>query len=144
MVIVFFARGRVGYFHLSIVQVHFVFCRLNFIVPFPYLIKYYNIMFIIVIVFWFGSDKPAGLFFFFAPPSLLSILTPLVFSSSSVYLSYFILCFHAPVFGKTLLHELPISYSHTEWYLFSRNEIILGRRVCCQKITIIILFSVWE
>ena len=28
------------------------------------------------------------------------------------------LCFHARVFGKTLLHEFHISYSHTEWYLF--------------------------
>ena len=38
-------------------------------------------------------------------------------------------CSHARVFGKTLAHEFPISYSHTEWYLhFSRGEIVcLGR-----------------
>ena len=29
-------------------------------------------------------------------------------------------CSHAGVFGKTLVHEFPISYNHTEWYfLFS-------------------------
>ena len=25
-------------------------------------------------------------------------------------------CSHAWVFGKTLMHEFPVSYSHTEWY----------------------------
>ena len=34
-------------FQFSIVQVHFVFCLMNFIVLFNYIIKYYHIMFII-------------------------------------------------------------------------------------------------
>ena len=34
-------------------------------------------------------------------------------------------CSHAQVFGKTLVHEVPISLSRTEWYLlFSRGDMI--------------------
>ena len=44
----------------------------------------------IIIVFWLGSDRLSGLLFF-VPDLLLSLLTPLFLSSSSVYLSYFIL-----------------------------------------------------
>ena len=57
----------------------------------------------------------------------------------AVFVCFFIL-FHsfssqARVFGKTLAHEFPISYSHTKWYLlFLRNN---GRRVVGQKLTII-------
>ena len=40
-------------FHFSIVQLHFGFCYVNFIVLFPYLIKYYHIMFIIIIIIIF-------------------------------------------------------------------------------------------
>ena len=51
------------------------------------------------------------------------------------YLTFFVCFFvlfdsyrsHAQVFGKTLLHEFPITYSHAEWYvLFSRGEIVLA------------------
>ena len=35
--------------HFSIVQVHFVFCQLNFILLFSFLIKYYHIWFIIIV-----------------------------------------------------------------------------------------------
>ena len=82
------------------------------------------IIIIIIIVFWFGSDRPSGLIFFvhayFFPYSRLSYL-----------LCFFVLfhsyCSHAQVFGRTLVHEFPISYSHTEWYLFfSRGEIGLA------------------
>ena len=41
--------------HFSVVQVHFVFCQLNFIVLFPFLLKYYHILYIII-VFRLGSD----------------------------------------------------------------------------------------
>ena len=40
----------------------FCFCLLNFIVLFPFFIKYYNIVFIII-VFRLGSDKPGFLLF---------------------------------------------------------------------------------
>ena len=43
--------------HFSIVQVHFVFCQLNFIVLFPFLIKYYHILFIVIVFRLLGSDK---------------------------------------------------------------------------------------
>ena len=42
-------------FHFSNVYVHFVFCQLNFIVLFPFHIKYYHILFIII--FRLDSDK---------------------------------------------------------------------------------------
>ena len=51
--------------------------------------KYYHIFFIII-VFWFGCDRPSGLLLF-VPAVLFSILTPLFCPSSSFSLSYFIL-----------------------------------------------------
>ena len=83
---------------------------------FPFLIKYCHIMFIII-VFWLGNDRPSGLFFlssplYFFPYSHLSSYLLLLF----LYLFIFC-CFHVQVCGKTLVHELHISYSHTEWYL---------------------------
>ena len=54
-----------------------------------------------------------------------SILTLLFLASSFVSLSYFIFPVPMRECGKTLVHEFPISYSHTEWYLlFSRNDMI--------------------
>ena len=94
----------------------FYFFQLNFIMLIPFLIKYYIIMFIIIVA-WLGCDRPSELLFI-VPALLLSILMPLLFHSC---------CSHAWVFGKTLVHEFPISYSHTEWYLlFSRGEIVLA------------------
>ena len=38
---------------------------------------------------------------------------------------------HARAFGKTLVHELPISYSNTEWYLlFSDSATMYKCRMC--------------
>ena len=72
----------------------------------------------IIIVFWLGCDRPSGLLFF-VPALLLSILTPLLILA--FFVCFFILfhscCSHAQVFGKTLVHEFSISYSHSEWYL---------------------------
>ena len=67
----------------------FINYKLNRIVLFPYLVKYYNVLFLIII-FWLGCDRPSGLVFF-VPVLLLSILTPLFLPSSSVSLSYFVL-----------------------------------------------------
>ena len=80
--------------------------------------------------------------FFFVPALLLSILTPLSLPSSSVSLSYFILavCMRE-CFG------FPMSYSHTEWYLFfSRGEMVcnLGRSFVYQnhiKVNYVILLT---
>ena len=94
--------------HFSNIKVHFVFCQLKFIVLFLFLIKYYHIFFIII-VFWLGCDRPSGLLLF-VPAVLFSILTPLFCVSSSVL--FHSCCSHAWVFGKTLVHEFPVSYSH--------------------------------
>ena len=84
----FIMRGTVdglSYFdYLSL----FCFLLIEFHCTFPYLIKYYHIMFIII-VFWLDSDSPSALFF--VPALLLSILSPLFLPSSSDSLSYFIL-----------------------------------------------------
>ena len=73
----------------------------------PYYDYYYYYYYCILI----RSDSPSGLFF--RARLLLFILAHLVLPSSYVSLSYFILAVHM---RKTLMHELPISYSHTEWY----------------------------
>ena len=63
------------------------------------------------------------------------ILMPLFCVSSSVSLSYFVpCCSHAQVFWKTLVHEFPMSYSHTEWSLpFSRGEIVYRPKLRLSK-----------
>ena len=57
--------------------------------------------------------RPSGLLFSFEPALLLSILMSLF--------CFFILFHscrsHAQMFGKTLVNEFLISYSHTEWNL---------------------------
>ena len=73
--------------HFSNIYLHFVFCQLNFILLFKFLIKYYHILFIII-AFWLGCDRPSGLLLFL-PALLLSIPTTLLLPSSSVSLSYF-------------------------------------------------------
>ena len=77
-------------FHFSIVQVHCFFV-VEFYCTFPFLIKRYHTMFI-VIVFKFGIDGPSGLIVFHGRFTSF-ILTPLVLyiPSSSVSFSYFIL-----------------------------------------------------
>ena len=50
-------------FHFLIVQVHFVLCQLNFIVLYPFLLKY-QILFVIIIVFRLGSNKLVSCFFY--------------------------------------------------------------------------------
>ena len=52
--------------HFSIVQVHFVFRQLNFIVFFLFLIKYDHVLFIII-VFKLGSHKLVSCFFYLFP-----------------------------------------------------------------------------
>ena len=59
--------------HFSNISVHFVFCQLNFIVLFPFLIKYYHIWFIII-VFWLGCDWPSCLLCIFPYLRLSSYL----------------------------------------------------------------------
>ena len=94
--------GEGGWFvTFRIFQSILFFWHLNFIVLFPFIIKYYHSLFIII-VFWSGSDRPSGLLLF-VPGSLVTI-----------FVCFFVLfrfcCSHARVFGKTLVHEFPMSY----------------------------------
>ena len=95
---------------ISLYFFHFLqnFTRLNY--------YYYCIMYI----FRLGCDRPSGLLlfvpavlFFHTHASLLSVFVCLIVLFHSCWS-------HTWVFGKTLVHEFPVSYSHTEWYsLFS-------------------------
>ena len=101
-------------------QFCFVFCYLNFIELFPYLIKYTQISFFIIVFYWVAIGRRN--FFFIVPALLLSILTPLFLPSSPGSLSYFILA----IAGLECLGKhtswVPISYCHTEWYLLISNN----------------------
>ena len=108
---------------------------MNFITLFPFLIKYYHILFIII-VFWLGCDTPSGLLLF-VPVLLFSMLTPLFLPSSSVSLSYFVLA--VPMrecFGKhsCMRSPCPIAILNGT-FLFSRGEIVcnLGRSFVYQN-----------
>ena len=58
--------GRWLIFHFSIVQVHFLFVNWILLYFFPFMIKYCQIMFSII-VFWLGSDRPSGIHFVLCP-----------------------------------------------------------------------------
>ena len=57
------------------------------------------------------------IYFFLVRCDYIHIHSPLL----TFFLCFFILfqscCSHAQVFGRTLVHEFPIFYSHTEWNL---------------------------
>ena len=80
-------RGRVDDFSFFECSSPFCFFWIEFlIILFPIFIKYYHIMFIII-VFWIGCNRPSGLLWL----GPLSKLTILFLPSSSVSLSDFIL-----------------------------------------------------
>ena len=117
---IFIFGGGSMIFYFSIVQVHF-FGYLNFFVLFSFLIKYYHIMFIIIL-FWLGSEDVWASFFLARFASFHSHASLLTFFVCLLVL-FHSCCSHARVFVKTFVHEFPISYSHTESYLlFSRNR----------------------
>ena len=61
--------------------------------------------------------------FFFSQPHYYFSYSSIAFFCCFVLFQY--CCCHAQVFGRTLLREFFISYSHTELYLFfSRGEIV--------------------
>ena len=111
----FLGWGRVHYFSFFGCLSPLCFLLIEFHCSFfHFFIKYYQIMFIII-VFWLGSDRPSELLF---------LSCPLCFFPHSRFTSYllrlfFVLfrfcCSHARVFGKTHVYEFRISYSHTEW-----------------------------
>ena len=83
-----------------------------------YKIIQYYVMFINTVC-WLGCDRLSGLLLF-VPALFPSILTTPFLFSSGFFVLFHSWCSHAWVFGKTLLREFPVSYSHTGWYfLFS-------------------------
>ena len=125
--------------NFSIIKDHFVFCELNFIVLFQFLIKYYHVF--IIIVFWLGSDRPSGLLSYM-PALFLSTLTPPFSYRLCLFILFHSCCSHARVFGKTLVHEFPcpIAILNGTFFFFSKRH---DRNVAYQKqtiITIIIIF----
>ena len=59
----------------------------------------------------------------------------LIFFSFSVLFHFW--CSHAQVFGKTLVHDFLISYSHTEWYfIFSDSATTSAqKRIRCEMVS---------
>ena len=63
---------------------------------------------------WF---RPSGLLFFFLARFTSFQTHASLLTSFCFFVLFHSCCSHAGVFPKTLVHEFPISYSHTEWYL---------------------------
>ena len=77
----------------------------------------------IIIVFWVGRDSCWD--YIFLGARFTSFHTPASLLTVFCFFILFYSCFsHSPVFGKTLVHEFLISYSHTEWYLFLSDSAI--------------------
>ena len=61
----------------------------------------------------------------------------LLTSSVCLFILFHSCCSHTRLFGKTLVHEFPISYSHTEWYFFFdlwKQWIIIGNGALINKL----------
>ena len=57
-----------------------------------------------------------------SPPNQYTFLVTFFFC---LFVFFHSCCSHAQAFGKTLVHEFPISYTPTEWhFIFSRNDMI--------------------
>ena len=55
--------------------------------------------------------------FNFGPAVLISHIYSMLLAFFLCFFVLFQCCSHVLVFGKTIVHEFPISYSHTEWYI---------------------------
>ena len=113
---------------------------IEFHCTFPYLIKLYSVMFIII-VFWLGSDRPSGFIFscplYFFPYSCFSYI-----HRRFLYLISLFLFPCASVWENT--HQwvpnflvIPIGI-----FFFEKRHDRNGRRVSCQKRTIIIMIII--
>ena len=94
----------------------YFFCSLNFIVRLPIsykILPYYVYYYCILII----SLYVVGTFFFFRI-RFTSFHPHASLLTFSFFVLFHFVCSHARMFGKTLVHELHISYSHTELYLF--------------------------
>ena len=131
----FLIRGRVyDFFIFWLFKFILFFVNWISLYFFPFVIKYYHIMFIII-VFWWGCDRPSGLLLLVSA-LLLSILTPSFLPSSSDSLSYFVLAVpmreclrkHSCMSSPCLIAIL------NGTFLFLRGEIVcLGRNFVYQN-----------
>ena len=122
-------------FHFSIVHFHFIFCWWNFIVLFPYRIKYYYILFITV-VFWLGIDRPSGL--------LLFVSSRFTFFHSHDSLLTLSVCFLVFTFAFPMRECLGKHSCMSSYFLIAtlngacsfarRNGPLFCRRFACQKL----------
>ena len=119
------SRGRVDGLSFFDYLGPFCFLLIEFHCTFSISYKFFYQIIFIIIVFRLGCDMPSELLLF-VPAVLFSILMPLFCPSSSVSFFYFILAVPMRECKKILVHEFPVSYSHTEWYflisLFGARE----------------------
>ena len=100
----------------------FRFCKLNFIILFPLIIKYYYIMFIII-VFWLGRDRPSGLFFCTHFAS---------FPAQAYLLTLFVCFFHtlSGRIGKVVASHAEVARSIPSWaetaLIYTMHEALRG------------------
>ena len=118
---------------------HF-FLSFNFIVLFPFLKKYDNIIFIII-VFWLGNYRPSGLLFFCARFSSFHTLASLLTFFVCFFVLFHSCCSHARGGMENTRAWVPISYNHTERYLgffARRNSPSVGRSKAYQNVIILL------
>ena len=96
-----------GPFRFLLIEFHFTFSYK--------MLQFYVYYYFILI----GSDRPSGLLFFCALFTSFHTHTSLLAFIVCFFILFHSCCSNVLVSGKTLVHEFPISYSHTEWYLFS-------------------------
>ena len=102
----------------------------NILILFPYLLRYYHIMFIII-VFWLGSNWPLGAFFVSA---LLLLMLTSFFLPSSVSLSFFIIAvpMRECVRKRSCVSStFPVAILNGTWFFGRRNSPCFGRSLAC-------------
>ena len=76
-----------------------------------------------------GQSNSLAIGTFFMLSVLFSIFTLAFFY---VFVLFYSCCSHVKVFGRTLVHEFHIFYSHTEWYV-RQNNIFLAEALPIKK-----------
>ena len=139
-----FSRGTGGWL-FSFRLFKSIFFKLNFIVLFPFLLKYYHMF--NFIVFLLGCVRPSGLLFFM-PASLLTFFV--CFHARNKHLLFHpkhLLFPCASVWENTRAWVLPISYSHTapsfsarrKSPCFGRNFVYQNLIKLCINVSVLLL-----
>ena len=116
LIIYSFSQGRVDDLSFFEYLSQFCFLSIEFYCTYyisykilPYFVYYYCIL--------IRMRQAVGTSFFRARFAFFHTHACLLISFAYFFILFHSCCSHAQVFGKTLVHEFPISYSHTEWYL---------------------------